>query len=516
MDEDVSSLTLERDFLLRLLGLAQHDEPKMLLEEALQIVLQLSAARHGYIELASPKGKAGVNRFAATTERADAKLVRSALSSTIIATALADGRTVHTRAAFEDPRFAEAPSVRANQIEAVVCVPINAKPNDGVIYLQGSPDGKPFSPRVVQLCELFARHLAVIAPTLVRRALQAAEDPTARWRDKLVGAEALVGSSEGLAAALKTAASAAPLDIGVLISGPSGSGKTELAKVIARNGARAKGPFIPLNCANLQAALTESELFGAMSGAHSTATQRVYGKVESAHKGTLFLDEVSELALPIQAKLLQFLQDGTFFPLGSAKPLTADVRVIAASNASLVSKIRQGLFREDLYYRLCVVEIVMPTLEERRLDIALLAEQFLREAISRHGLPQQRISPRGLRALELAEWPGNVRQLKNAVEAAAVRALGDEVASIEPEHLFPGTRQPDLDLTYHAVMRRYQREIIEEALQRHGWNVPEAAAALGLGRSSLYQLIKGLGIERTAEPVRVSQASRMVGPNRAG
>ncbi len=496
MNDDVASLTLERDFLLRLLALAQHDEPKMLLEEALQIVIQISSARHGYIELSSPKGKAGTNRFAATTERADVTLVRKALSSTIIATALADGRTVHTRAAYEDPRFAEAPSVRAGQIDAAVCVPINAKPNDGVIYLQGSPDGKPFAPRVVQLCELFARHLAVIAPTLVRRALQGSEDPTARWRDKLAGAEALVGSSEGLAAALKTAASAAPLDIGVLISGPSGTGKTELAKVIARNGARAKGPFIPLNCANLQPALTESELFGVMAGSHSTATQRVYGKVESAHKGTLFLDEVSELALPVQAKLLQFLQDGTFFPLGSAKPLSADVRVIAASNASLVGKIRQGTFREDLYYRLCVVEIAMPTLEERRLDIASLAEQFLREAISRLGLPKLRISPRGLRALELAEWPGNIRQLKNTVEAAAVRSLGDEVEAIEPEHLFPGVRQPEVHLTYHAMMRAHQRHVIEEALQRHNRNVTDAAAALGLGRSSLYQLIKALGSER--------------------
>jgi len=496
MTEDVAELRMERDFLRRVLDLLQHDEPTTLLEEALQIVVHISGARHGYIELLAQQGKGWSPRFTATTEGIDPKLVRDALSSTIIQTALADGRTVHTRAAYEDLRFLDAPSVRAGHIDAVICVPINSKPNDGVLYLQGTPAGKPFSPRVVELCELFARQLSAIAPTLVRRALQSAVDPTLPWRDKLVGSDALIGCSEGLAAVLKTSASAASFDVPVLLSGPTGSGKSALAKIIARNGGRAGGPFIEINCANLQTNLAESELFGALPGSHSTATRRIVGKVESAHHGTLFFDEVSELDPAIQAKLLQFLQDKTFYPLGSPRPHVADVRVIAASNSSLSERVRQGTFREDLYYRLCVVEIAMPTLEERRRDISLLAEQFLRGAVSRFGLPAMMLSQLGVRALEQADWPGNVRQLKNTVEAAAVRALADNTQAIQPIHLFPGQRVPEASLTFHALMREHQSHILEGALKRHLWNVNEAAAELGLGRSSLYQLIKSLGLAK--------------------
>jgi len=494
---DQEALVLERDFLIRVLELSHHDDPTALLEEALQIVVLVSGARHGYIELEGPVRNAEVAWFSATTDALDPKLVRGMLSSTIMRATLAEGRTVQTRAAFEDARFAEAPSVRGQRIDAVVCVPIGTRPLEGVVYLQGSPDGKPFSPHVIKLCELFARHLGAVAPTLVRRVAQNTTDPTQRWRDKLVGSEVLIGSSHALAEVLKAASGAAPRDIGVLITGASGSGKSALAQLIAANGARSKGPFIPVNCANLQTGLVESELFGAMQGSHSTANRRISGKVEAADKGTLFLDEVAELALPVQSKLLQFLQDKTFFPLGGTRALVADVRVIAATNAHLLERVKLGTFREDLYYRLCVIEIAMPALDDRRIDISLLAEAFLREAISRLALPPLTLSKAALRALEVADWPGNIRQLRNVVDASTVRALADETPTIEVGHLFPGAREPDPRSTFQAIMRSYQRQVISEALARHDWNVSDAATSLGLGRSSLYQLIKTLSLEKS-------------------
>jgi DNA-binding NtrC family response regulator len=173
------------------------------------------------------------------------------------------------------------------------------------------------------------------------------------------------------------------------------------------------------------------------------------------------------------------------------------VRVIAATNANLLDRVRLGTFREDLFYRLCVIELVVPPLEDRRIDIAPMAERFALEAASRLGLPPRRLSLRASMALEAAEWPGHVRQLKNAVEAAAVRADADESAAIEAAHVFPTVSAGDQRADYHAMIRDTQRKVISDALAAHNWNVAEAANAIGLGRSSLYQLIKSLGLERT-------------------
>lgn len=376
-------------------------------------------------------------------------------------------------------------------------VPIGSGPRRGVVYLQGTPDGRTFGPQVIRLCELFARHLATIAPALARHETDTAADPTARWRERLTGSESLIGRSSALARVLKAASSTAPLDIGILITGPSGSGKSALAELIATNGPRAKRPFIAVSCANLPNELVESELFGALPGAHSTATRKVTGKVEVADGGTLFLDEIADLALPAQAKLLQFLQDGSYFPLGSARAERADVRIIAATNADLAERIRDGAFREDLYYRLCVIEITMPPLDERRPDIRLLAERFLSEAVSRLALPDLKLSRQSIHALECAEWPGHVRQLRHCIEAAAVRTLADEIEVIEPMHLFPNKARPQARSSYHDLMRAHQRQVLKEALTRHAWNVTETAETLGLGRSSLYQMIKTLGLERS-------------------
>lgn len=485
----------ERDFLLRLLALSHHEDPHALLEEALQIVVRMSGARHGYIEVDGILGEESA-RFSCNSEGLDTVSVRCLLSSTIMRAALSEGQTIETRAAFADHRFSDATSVRDHQIDAVVCVPVGRRPLEGIVYLQGTRDGQAFSPDVVRLCEIFGRHLATIAPALVRRKVLTGEDPTLRWRAKLEGSEALVGTSLALANLLKTASSAAPRDIGVLITGPSGAGKTALAELMARNGPRAKGPFVALNCANLESNLVESELFGAMPGAHSTATRRVTGKVQAADKGTLFLDEIGELSATAQAKLLQFLQDGTFFPLGANKSQHADVRVIAATNANLLERVRQGSFREDLYYRLCVIELVVPPLEERRIDIAPMAERFAEQAAARLGMPRRLFALRALKALEAAEWPGHVRQLKNVVEAATVRADADESGTIEVEHVFPNHKAPTGRSDYHTMVRAYQRQVLSDALAACQWNVPEAAQVLGLGRSSLYQLIKTLGIER--------------------
>jgi Nif-specific regulatory protein len=222
--------------------------------------------------------------------------------------------------------------------------------------------------------------------------------------------------------------------------------------------------------------------------------------VAAAERGTLFLDEIADLTLAAQSKLLHLLQTREYYPLGSAKPARADVRVIAATNVDLDVAVAERRFRQDLYYRLHVVPIRVPTLAERVEDIEALATYFCTQACTRNHLPVLRISRGALRALETAAWPGNVRQLANAIEAAAIRAAGEGAAQIEHSHVFPGDVACDepstRELTFQEATRRFQFGLLQEALETHEWNVTEVARRLDLARSYVYTLIRAFGLRR--------------------
>ena len=210
--------------------------------------------------------------------------------------------------------------------------------------------------------------------------------------------------------------------------------------------------------------------------------------------------EIGDLTPSAQTKLLELLQSKEYYPLGAARPLRADVRVIAATNKDLPAEVAARRFREDLYYRLNVIQIRVPSLAERRTDIGLLAAHFCAAACQRHGLPEVALSGNALRALEAAEWPGNVRQLAHAVEAGAIRAAGSGAAQIEQSHLFPAgaatERVPDAPLTFQEATRRFQATLVRETLADTGWNVVETARRLDLTRSHVYNLIRAFGLER--------------------
>jgi Nif-specific regulatory protein len=291
----------------------------------------------------------------------------------------------------------------------------------------------------------------------------------------------------------------APLDVGVLLLGQTGTGKTQLARVMHRNSPRASGPFVELNCAALPDNLIESELFGAEAGAHSTAARRIEGKVAAAEGGTLLLDEIGELALPAQAKLLQLLQSKTYYPLGSSRPRTADVRIIAATNVDLAEAAQERRFREDLYYRLQVISIRLPSLAERAGDAVLLAQYFCERAIRAHRLPAVTLSPASLRAIDACQWPGNMRELANAVEVATIRAAAQGLERIEEWQLFPDaspTRDSPAALTFQQETRRFQSQLVSKVLSATDWNVSEAARRLDLTRAHLYNLIKSFDLKR--------------------
>jgi Nif-specific regulatory protein len=497
--EAFEQIKLERDLYGRLLELGAQEALAKILEDALALIVEITASKKGYLALYEEEGDPQKPRWWRACGVSEQELVgiRRAISGGIIAEAMATGKTLWIESALEDPRFRDNSSVQGQNIEAVVCAPIGAEEPIGVLYLQGRAVGA-FSERDRRLAEVFARHLALFVDRLLARGQRSGEDPTAPLRSRLKLSE-LVGQSPALAAVLTEVEKAARFEITVLLKGASGTGKTALARAIHDNSPRAGHPFVELNCAAIPENLFESELFGALPGAHSTATRKIPGKISAAQGGTLFLDEVGELPLAVQAKLLQLLQSKEYFPLGGTKPERADVRLIAATNADLEAAISQKGFREDLYYRLKVMTIRVPSLAERQGDIPLLLEHFCEVTRQRYGLPALRIAPAALRAVEAAEWPGNVRQLAHAVEVAAISAAMDGGGVLERRHLLSsekGEAGAQGALSFHAATKRFQKKLLSDTLEETDWNVSEAARRLELTRSHVHNLIQSFELKR--------------------
>jgi len=500
-DESVDLRQLQRDYALslRLLELGQQRDVEPFLREALALVVEAVEARQGFLELHDDQ--TGGDGWWIGHGFTDAELatVRNAISRGIIAEALATGQTIVTPSAVLDPRFGVRESVRRSRIEAVLCAPIGADPPRGVLYLQGGAQGTMFSDEERRRAETFAHHLAALADrVLLEHRRRQQSDPTSALRATL-RLDGVIGRSAALAAALRQAALVAPLDVSVLVTGEVGTGKTQLARLIHDNGPRAHRAFVEVNCAAVPDSLFESEFFGYLKGAFTGADTARDGKIRAAEGGTLMLDEVGELSPAGQAKLLQFLQSKTYYPLGATTPSIADVRVIAATNIDLHQAVAEKRFREDLLFRLQVLPIRMPGLRERRDDIAELAASFCAAACANFGLPRLELSPGATRALEAAEWSSNVRQLDNIVRAAVIRAAGEGVSQIAHTHLFPDAPpvdEPDRTETFQEATRRFQKHLLRAMLEETQWNVVETARRLDLARSHVYNLIRAFGLER--------------------
>ena len=343
---------------------------------------------------------------------------------------------------------------------------------------------------------------------LIKRAIETKQkdqeiDNLRRRLDQKFGLDQIIGQSKQMKDVFAKIQRAAPVDSTVLILGESGTGKELVAQALHHNSPRKKGPFVAVNCAAVPASLVESELFGHVRGAFTGATDRRMGRFEQADGGTLFIDEIGDFELGLQAKLLRVLETFTVTPVGGHEDRKVEVRVIAATSRDIVKMVEQGTFREDLYYRLNVVSITLPPLRDRPDDVALLVEHFLKEIAEKKHTSPKRISPEVMRRFQTYRWPGNVRDLRNALESMMVLAEGELLTERDlPERISDGVKElgNSTEIPTGLTMDELEKLAIMKALDECAGNRTHAAGRLKISVRTLQRKLQHYQLEGRVPP----------------
>ena len=334
---------------------------------------------------------------------------------------------------------------------------------------------------------------------IIRNALERSRlrSENVRLRAESIRAQEILGDAPPIRKLKEQIQVAAPTNGWVLISGENGTGKEMVAKQIHVQSKRAEHPFVEVNCAAIPEELIESELFGHEKGAFTGAIARKHGKFELAEKGTIFLDEIADMSLRTQAKILRILQEHKFERVGGTETLEVDVRVIAATNKNLEKEIQAGTFREDLYYRLNVIPFHVPSLRERKADIPELAAAFVREFGSESGAGSKEIAARAMSLLQAYPWPGNVRELRNLIERLVLMTPGPRIRDRDlPEEIRRGGRSESREeLTLDEARKDFERRFLVERLEENAWNISRTAESIGMARESLSRKLRTFEIK---------------------
>ena len=417
-------------------------------------------------------------------------------SQTILRQVIAENVAVLSNDVVEDEAYRSADSLLTPRVRSVLAAPMEAQGKlVGVLYLDASTPGVHFDAGLLQVI-LALGNIAGVAMENARR-LEWLGGENRRLQQELAADHGMVGESHPMHLVLDFISRVAARESTVLIWGESGTGKELVARAIHANSPRTDKPFVAINCAAITETLLESELFGHEKGAFTGAVSQKKGKLEAAEGGTVFLDEVGELAVPLQAKLLRVLQEREFERVGGTRSIKIDIRLIAATNRDLKEASRAGGFRQDLFYRLNVVSVKMPALRERKEDIPLLANFFavrFGEKVKRRVVG---ISPKARACLLRYQWPGNVRELENAIERAVVLGSTELIQAEDlPEAIVEETVAEDEPSgSLHEGLRRAKIELIERAIEQAGGNYTEAAGVLGVHPNHLFRLIKTLNLK---------------------
>jgi transcriptional regulator with GAF, ATPase, and Fis domain len=423
------------------------------------------------------------------------------VSHFLASTVMRDGQAVLARNVMDDSQLGSRDSKGEILATSVICAPIRRDGKViGLIHLYSTDASRATDPDDLEYTLAVGDTVAVAMENLTRQQVLAENlnqirDENVQLREWLGVQSEIIGSSDVMKRVAQETARAAPSRATVLIRGESGTGKELVARAVHFSSPRRKGPFVCLNCAALSETLLESELFGHEKGAFTGATERKIGKFEAAHKGTLMLDEIGEMSIKTQAKFLRVLEGHPFERVGGSDAIKVDVRAIAATNRDLEKDVAEGKFRRDLYFRLHVLEIVIPPLRKRAEDIPELAEYFLHRFIAETASKIRGFTPMAMEEMLRYRWPGNVRELKNVIERAVVLTRGTYIdrgdltlSTIKTAgDTEVGMEQPNLEPTSLADM---ERQHILDTLNLTGWNKSKAATILGIERSTLDRKIR--------------------------
>ncbi len=480
---------------------SEYTDVKALLNRIIESATRLTEAESSSLILVNQENNKLYFEIALGPKGAEVKRFSLKIGEGIAGWVVQNNRALVVNDVHADERFFPDISAKIGYpTRSMLAVPMRVRGTCvGVVEIINKKNDKSFDDADLQWMEIFANQAAMAIQNA--RSYQKAQEEIYLLKDQVAiehGFHTLIGESKVIQEKLDIAKRAAQTDSSVLLLGESGVGKELFAEQIHSSSRRNGGPFLRVNCAALPESLLESELFGHVKGAFTDATADRRGRFELADEGTIFMDEIGDIPLATQGKLLRVIQQKVFERVGSSESVKADVRIIAATNKDIEKEVDEGRFRADLYYRLNVLPIYIPPLRERREDIPLLAEFFLARCNRDTKKQVQGFSTESMEMLLSYSWPGNVRELENAVERAVVMTREDY---IQAEELILGSRissdeERFSDKSLKEAMNLFKKHFIRSALQAHGWQQTRTAQALGVQRTYLSKLIKDLNIEK--------------------
>jgi Nif-specific regulatory protein len=460
-----------------------------LLEKVLEIAMATLEAERGFVLLKSAAASQGFETRSSRnfTKTQISDLTR--ISTSVVQAVLSAGEPVLVYEAQTDPKFRETESVVLQKIQSIACVPLRLKDKQiGAIYLDSLTRRSKFTQDSLPFLTAFANQAAIAIENA--KFYHALRDENRRLRSevqRLHGFKEIIGQSPKMRAVFDVLSRVVESDATVLIEGESGTGKELIARALHYNGPRKDQPFMALFCGSLPDSLLESELFGHKKGAFTGAVSDKRGLFEAADGGTFFLDEIGDLSPQIQAKLLRVLQEGEIKRVGENQIRKVDVRIVSATNKVLKDLVKQGGFREDLFYRLNTINITLPPLRQRKSDIPLLAHHFLDKYAAKKKNHIKGFDKAALEALTNYSWPGNVRELENTIERAVVMARGEIITAADLQ--LPKSETVS-EIESGLTLEEVEKRLVQKTLQEQNHNISETARVLGVSRRWLHYKIK--------------------------
>jgi len=469
-------------------------EPDALLEKVLEIAMTHLSAERGFVMLADDKSESGYTVVALKNFNSKKAGDEFAASSSVVTTVLQSGEPVLTFDAMSDERFESSVSIMAQKILSIICIPLRAGERiAGAVYLDSSKSRKAFTEDALKFLTVFGSLAAIAIENAQRYSIL--ESQNTRLKNEVDVSHLfsnIIGKSEKWRKVLEISQRVLDVDAAVLITGESGTGKELIARAIHEHGTRKGKAFVAVNSSALPENLMESELFGYVKGSFTGAASDKKGLVEVANGGTLFLDEIGELPLTLQAKILRLLQEKEYRRVGDTVNKSANIRIIAATNKDLKEEVKANRFREDLFFRLNVVGIHLPPLRERKDDIPLLANYFVKKAAENYKRPIESVHPEAMQLMLANQWKGNVREFQNVIERAVVLCRGTQLT--KDDFLFDSSDQSALQKNA-MTLADFERQLIETTLSEMNGNRTRTAEKLGVSLRWLQYRIKEWGNE---------------------